>query len=76
MTKGQWRAATLSLTTDLNAAKNRAARLGLWRTMHALDAATRVTGYEQADIITGEQINRGIYDIRPRRASRTTRRTA
>lgn len=32
-----------------------AGRLGLWRTMQALYEATRVTGYEIADIEQGKQ---------------------
>ena len=36
--------------------KDEAARLGLWRTMHAMDHATRETGYEQADIELGKQV--------------------
>lgn len=32
--------------------KDKAGRLGLWKTMHALDTATREVGYEAAEILT------------------------
>lgn len=31
--------------------KDRAGRLGLWKTMHALDEATKAVGYEYAEIL-------------------------
>jgi hypothetical protein len=42
---------------ELVGMKNRAGRLGLWRTTHALDAATSESGYELADILTGKQVD-------------------
>ena len=35
--------------------KDEAGRLGLYRTMHALDNATREVGYEMVDILEGKQ---------------------
>jgi hypothetical protein len=39
----------------LVALKARCGQLGLFRTMHALEPATKVVGYELADIIEGRQ---------------------
>jgi hypothetical protein len=33
-------------------AKDEAGRLGLWKTMHALDEVTRTVGYEVADLMS------------------------
>ena len=70
MTKAEWRQEIRGFTAALVQMKDQAARLGLWRTMHALDGATRSTGYEQADIITGKQAwtGDGRNPIRQRRA--------
>ena len=56
MTQRQWRERTRDFTERLVSMKDEAARLGLWRTMHAMDHATRETGYEQADIELGKQV--------------------
>ena len=55
MTTAEWRLDVRNFTTARVTIKNEAGRPGLWRTMHALDGATRVIGYEQADIIMGKQ---------------------
>lgn len=49
------RQARLRFAADLVLVKDRAGRLGLWRTMHALDAATKEVGWEIADILEGRQ---------------------
>lgn len=35
--------------------KHEAGELSMWKTMQALDNATRVSGFELADLLTGEQ---------------------
>mgnify|MGYP001577331461 CR=1 FL=1 len=54
MTKTEWRQEVRGFTAALVAMKDQAGRLGLWRTMHAIDEATRAIGYETADVITGK----------------------
>ena len=41
--------------TELILMKGKAAKFGLWKTMHKLDAATKAVGYEVADIRQGKQ---------------------
>lgn len=40
--------------SDVMLMKHRAATLGLWKTMHALEPATQAVGYEIAEILDGE----------------------
>ena len=56
MTWTKWKPAVRDFTTRLVLMKAEAGRLGLLRTMHNLDLATNITGYEQADILTGKQV--------------------
>jgi hypothetical protein len=56
MTEAQWRQKVRDFTERLVGMKDEAGRLGLYRTMHAMDASTRETGYEQADIHLGRQV--------------------
>ena len=51
MTKTQIRNGRFNFTLELVAAKNRAAELGLWKTMHALDKATQAIGWERAELL-------------------------
>lgn len=48
----------MRVVTDLVTAKERCGRYGLLRTMHALDEALQVAGYEMADILEGDQAAR------------------
>lgn len=56
MTESQWRTKARDFTERLVRMKDEAGRLGLYRTMHAMDGATRETGYEQADIHLDKQV--------------------
>ena len=53
MSKAQWLARAKDFTSRLVLIKAEAGRLGLLKTMHALDGATNATGWEQAGILTG-----------------------
>ena len=48
-TLGRFRA--MEFTTALVRMKDRSGRLGLWKTMHAIDEATKVAGWEIADLL-------------------------
>ena len=48
-TEAQQRQAERDFITDLVLLKARAGRLGLWKTMHALEEATQFVGWEVAD---------------------------
>lgn len=43
------------LAADLVRIKARAGRLGLWKTMHAIEPATQAVGWEMAEILKGER---------------------
>lgn len=47
--------ARLDLAARLAAMKAEAGKLGLWKTLQALDAATNAVGWEIADLMTGRQ---------------------
>lgn len=55
LTKNQWHDRTADATCTLVVLKDQLARLGLLRTMHVLDNATQMIGWEVSDIITGKQ---------------------
>ncbi len=42
------------LASDLMLMKARAAELGMWKTMHAIEPATKAVGYELADMLAGK----------------------
>lgn len=52
----RWHELVRDFTSRLVSLKAEAGRLGLYRTMHEMDHATHMTGYEQADIISGKQV--------------------
>jgi hypothetical protein len=54
VTRAEWERKVKDFTSRLVILKAEAGRLGLLKTMHALDGATNATGWEQADIKTGQ----------------------
>ena len=40
--------------SDLVLMKSRAAELGMWKTMHAIEPATKMVGYELAEMLEGK----------------------
>ena len=54
MSKIQWLTKVKDFTSRLVLIKAEAGRLGLLKTMRSLDGATNTTGWEQADILTGQ----------------------
>src|SRR5687768_2734487 len=48
--------------TELVLAKDRAGRLGLWKTMHALDEATNAAGWELASLLPGKETEKSQAD--------------
>lgn len=56
MTETAWRRASREFASRLVLVKVEAGRLGLWRTMHALDKGTQAVGWEIARIEDGRQV--------------------
>ncbi len=43
-----------NLASELMRMKARAAELGMWKTMHAIEPATKAVGYELAEMLEGK----------------------
>ena len=58
--------------SDVALMKNRAARLGLWKTMHSLEPATQAVGWEIAEILEGKHPTKlkRVLVAQPRRGRR------
>jgi len=52
-----WQSNASEIAVELNMVKDKLARLGLYRTMHKVDNATKQLGWEISDILTGKQKN-------------------
>ncbi len=66
LSRPQWREKTNDVVLKLISLKDELARMGLYRTMHKLDLATKEIGWELSDIITGKQ-ETGPYPKRKKR---------
>ncbi len=55
-TKAQVRRGRSDFCTALVVMKSRAAELGMWKTMHALDHATQAVGWEHAELMENPNI--------------------